>query len=71
VLAAAAGTVMPVFVMAVEKRESFRTGVWVMGQNVLAVAQKENEQAIARLVKCRETDTWPTGYEDIRTFDYL
>jgi len=42
-----------------------------MGQNVLAVAQKENEQAMSRLAKCRATDSWPTGYESIRTFDYL
>lgn len=70
-LASVVGESVPVFIVAVEKREPFRTGVWIMGQNVLAVAQKENEQAMTRLAKCRETDTWPTGYEDIRTFDYL
>jgi hypothetical protein len=71
VLALIAGVVAPVFIIAVEKREPFRTGVWVMGQNVLALAQKENETAMSRLAKCRETDSWPTGYENIRTFDYL
>jgi len=70
-LAALTGESVPVFIIAVEKREPFRTGVWIMGQNVLAVAQKENEQAMARLAKCRATDSWPTGYENIRTFDYL
>jgi len=70
-LAALTGESEPVFIIAVEKREPFRTGVWIMGQNVLAVAQRENEQAMSRLAKCRETDSWPTGYENIRTFDYL
>lgn len=70
-LAAVTGESEPVFIIAVEKREPFRTGVWIMGQNVLAVAQKENEQAMTRLAKCRATDSWPTGYENIRTFDYL
>jgi len=62
---------VPVYIVAVEKREPFRTGVWILGQNVLAIAQKENEEALARLAKCRRADSWPTGYEDIRTFDYL
>jgi len=65
------GESVPVFIVAVEKREPFRTGVWIMGQNVLALAQKENEQAMEKLAHCRETDAWPTGYENIRTFDYL
>jgi hypothetical protein len=71
VLAAVTGVVAPVFIIAVEKREPFRTGVWILGQNVLAIAQKENEAALSRLAKCREADSWPTGYEDIRIFDYL
>ncbi len=62
---------MPVYLVAVEKREPYRCGVWRMGEDVLALAQKENEQAIGRLVRCRETDAWPTLYEDLRTFDYL
>ncbi len=62
---------LPVYIVAVEKREPFRTGVWILGQNVLAIAQKDNEEALERLAKCRKADSWPTGYEDIRTFDYL
>jgi len=69
--AVAVGTALPVWLVAVEKREPFRCGVWRMGTDVLGIAQKENEEAIGRLVKCRATDTWPTGYEDVRVFDYL
>ncbi len=54
-----------------EKREPFRCGVWRMGEDVLGIAQKENEEAIARLKACRERDHWPTGYEDIRVFDWI
>jgi hypothetical protein len=65
------GDPLPVWLVAVEKKEPFRCGVWRMGDDILAIAQKENEEAIARLVKCRASDSWPTGYEDVRVFDYL
>ncbi|MCC7409984.1 MAG: PD-(D/E)XK nuclease-like domain-containing protein [Phycisphaeraceae bacterium] len=67
----AAGVIAPVFLIAVEKREPFRTGVFVIAPDVLAAAQKENEQAIERLIRCRAADHWPTGYEALRTIDYL
>ncbi len=34
-------------------------------------AQKENEAAIERLKRCIATDTWPTGYEEVRVFDAI
>ena len=63
--------VLPVHLIAVEKREPFRTGVWRMGEDVLGIAQKDNEDAIERLKTYRERDHWPTGYEEIRVFDWL
>ena len=54
-----------------EKREPFRCGVWRMGEDVLGIAQKENEEGIERLKACRERDHWPSGYEDIRVFDWI
>ena len=63
--------VLPVHLIAVEKREPLRCGVWRMGEEVLGLAQKENEEAIERLKVCRENDDWPTGYEDIRIFDWI
>lgn len=74
VLALAAGLVpldLPVHLIAIEKKEPFRAGMWRVGEDVLGVAQKENEEAIKRLKRCRESNVWPTGYEDIRTFDWL
>ena len=62
---------IPVHLVAVEKREPFRCGVWKLGEEVLGIAQKENEDAIARLLACRQKDRWPTGYEEVRTFDWV
>lgn len=62
---------MPVYLIAVEKKEPFRSGVWQVHDDVLAQAQKENEAAIERLKLCQEADTWPTGYAELRVFDVL
>ena len=60
---------VPVHIVAVEKREPFRCGVWRVSDDTLAIAQRENEAAIRRLVACRERDHWPTGYEEVRILD--
>jgi hypothetical protein len=62
---------VPVHLIAVEKKEPFRCGVWRLGEDVLAIAQKDNEQAIDRLKQCMQTAAWPTGYEQVRAFDWL
>ena len=69
--AAVTGTVLPIHLIGVEKREPFRCGVWRMGEDVLGIAQKENEEGIARLKECRAKDQWVSGYEDIRVFDWI
>ena len=61
----------PVSMIAVEKKPPYRVGVWQIGEDVLAIAQKENELAIAELQQCREAQQWPTGYEDLRVFDHI
>lgn len=65
------GVRLPVHIIAVEKREPFRCGVWEVSKEVLGIAQRENEAAIERLQRCEATNTWPTGYEDLRVFDAL
>ena len=71
VLAQAAGNLVavPVHLVAVEKKEPFRCGVWRVSEDTLRLAQGENEAAIRRLLVCRERDQWPTGYEEIRVLD--
>lgn len=65
------GETVPVWFIVVEKQEPFRCGVWRVSEDVLAAAQKENEAALRRLLNFRETDVWPTGYEEVRVLDYL
>jgi len=65
----ACGIELPVYLIAVEKREPYRCGVWRLPNRVLDRAQAENEAAMAELAACRATDTWPTRYESLRVFD--
>jgi hypothetical protein len=69
ILAEAIGEYVPVHIVAVEKKEPFRCGVWRVSDDALAVARGENEAAIRRLISCRENGHWPTGYEEIRLLD--
>ena len=62
---------MPVYFIAVEKKEPFRCGVWKLHEDSLAQAQRENEAAIERLKLCIEADTWPSGYAEVRVFDHV
>ncbi len=60
---------VPVHVVAVEKKEPFRCGVWRVSDDTLAIARQENEAAIERLKIAQQADRWSTGYEDIRLLD--
>jgi hypothetical protein len=71
VVAQAAGHVLPVHIVAVEKREPFRCGVWQVAPAVLNQAQRENEEAIQDLRRCRETGNWFTRFESLRLIDRL
>lgn len=62
---------VPVHLIAVEKKEPFRCGVWQVSSEVLGIAQRENEQAIERLKVCQAANVWPTGYEELRVFDAI
>jgi hypothetical protein len=63
------GLMVPVHLIAVEKKEPFRCGVWRVIDDTLAIARQENEAAIRRLLACRKDDHWPTGYEEVRVLD--
>jgi hypothetical protein len=65
------GAMVPVHLVAVEKKEPFRCGVWRVSDDTLAIAQRENEAAIRRLMACRQRDEWPTGYEEVRVLDVV
>jgi hypothetical protein len=69
VLAQVIGVWKPVYLIAVEKKEPYRCGVWRVSEDTLRIAQQENEAAIRRLVRCEESGVWETGYEAVRLFD--
>jgi hypothetical protein len=71
VMNVAAGKTFPVNLIAVEKKEPFRCGVWLLDAGALDYAQKENEAAIERLKACQAANSWPTGYEERRVFDSI
>lgn len=64
-------TQIPVHIIAVEKKAPFRCGVWAVSEQTLAVAQRENEAAIERLKQREKSGVFETGYEEVRTFDYV
>ena len=66
VLREAAGKNYPFHLIAVEKHEPFRCGVWRISDEALDAAEAENAAAIRRLKRCRTDGRWPTNYEEIR-----
>jgi len=70
-VAEASGHVLPVHIVAVEKREPFRCGVWQVAPKVLDEAQRECEEAMQDLRRCRETGNWFTRFESLRLIDRL
>ena len=57
------------YLIAVEKREPMRCGVWKLTDGFLQACACENERAIAELRECRRTGTWPTRTEDLRILE--
>lgn len=70
-IARVSGRVLPVHMIAVEKREPYRCGVWRISAAVLDAAQKQNESDLQQLSRCLATGIWPTRYESLRTIDRL
>jgi hypothetical protein len=65
------GNIPEIYFIAIEKKEPYRCGVWLINQQTLNIATQENESAMQRLLKAKESDTWSTGYEELRTFDSI
>lgn len=71
VMSVVTGDTFPIHLIAVEKREPFRCGVWLLDDQTLAQAQRENEAAIERLKQCEASVSWPTGYEERRVLECI
>jgi len=55
-----------VHIIAIEKREPFRCGVWMITDETLCDTKIVNEAGIERLKQSQANETWPTGYETVR-----
>lgn len=55
--------------VAIEKIEPFRCGVWKLTDGILESCALQNERAIAELRECRMTNAWPTRTEGLRILD--
>ena len=60
-----------VYIIAIEKAQPFRCGVWKLTDVLLDQANTVNLNAMSCLRECRCQNTWPTGYEDQRVMDVL
>lgn len=65
------GEWMKVHVIAVEKSEPFRVGVFLIDDVALFEARRNNCRAIAELQRCRANNHWPTRYEEVRTIRHI
>jgi len=72
VLAMAAGGVppatIPCHLVAVEKSEPFRCGVWLVTPALLDDLDNQNLAALDEFGSCEITGIWPTRFEECRTF---
>ena len=71
VIHARTGEWIPVHIIAVEKKEPFRCGVWWICEETLAIARAEIQAAIARWKGCLKSNSFPTGFETVRTLNIL
>lgn len=68
-IASGGGIVPDCYLVAVEKREPMRCGVWKLTDGLLESCAVENGRAIAELRKCRSENVWPTRTEDMMVLD--
>lgn len=64
-----AGAVHDVYLIATEKNEPFATGVWKLSNEVLDMVEEVNSHVLDRYRECKQSNIWPTGYEEMRMID--
>jgi hypothetical protein len=62
----ASGETVPVYLIAVEKQQPYRCGVWRIKPEKLRDAEAINEFSLRELAHCQRDNHWPTRYEDLR-----
>ena len=60
-----------VHIIASEKNEPFRSGVWKLAPYLLDEAEQIVFAALRRYKNCKENNMWPSGYETVRVIDQM
>lgn len=55
--------------IAIEKREPFRVGVWTIGEELMWDAIQQNRAAAQHIDECQSTGHWPTNFETLQTLE--
>lgn len=71
VIAAVTGNKVDVHIIATEKSEPHRTGVWKLAPYLLDEAEQIVFAALRRYKNCKENNMWPSGYETVRIIDQM
>lgn len=61
---------LPFCFIVVESRPPYKVGVFELDEDALEQYRHGVVDALILLNECRETDVWPTGYEDLQTITY-
>jgi hypothetical protein len=56
------------YLIAVEKQEPYRCGVWQISRETFVRATVENENSLRMMRECTSANKWPTNFEDVRSF---
>jgi len=59
------------YLVAVEKKPPYRTGVWKISEDVMDMAEKMNAKNIKHFKECSESGVWPLGYEEMNIYEYI
>ena len=71
VLEKVSGRKFPVYLIASEKTAPYRAATFKYADEVLDLAEAENEKAIAELIQCREKNEWYTRFRETRLIDRI
>ena len=66
---AVTGVYVPVHIIAIEKQEPYRCGVWEVTKETHMAALRKIKAAIAEFKDCQKAKHWPTRFEDVRKLD--
>lgn len=61
----------PVYLIAMEKAQPYRVGVWVLDDEAMDEEQNKIMDALYEYRQCLTTETWKTRYEGIRSLGYF